>query len=187
MPNYCQNYVTFSHPDPLMIERIIQASDHDNGKGLFMEFFPTPQKLMESTSPSPFAEENMKEFGYEDWYHWNVDNWGTKWNTYPDDVDKISENEVHLCFDTAWAPPLAFYEKMESLGFTIDALYHEPGVGFAGLWNDEFGAETFEYDFNDPDWSKNMPAEVKDLLEVEYEDYMAWKELNEADTGDQAH
>lgn len=35
-----------------------------------------------------------------DWYHWNIDNWGTKWNSYSNELKKD-----YIRFDTAWSMP----------------------------------------------------------------------------------
>ena len=35
-----------------------------------------------------------------DWYHWNIDNWGTKWNSYSNNLT----NE-YMYFNTAWSMP----------------------------------------------------------------------------------
>lgn len=128
MPNWCNNSVTFSHKDQAMIARLLKSVD-GTGSGLFSEFVPRPVN----------EEDN--------WYNWNISNWGTKWDV---DVDvgtqKVDENTVVIDFDTAWAPPIEFYAKMRKLGFVIEAYYNEPGVGFCGLWND--GDDAF-YDYSE--------------------------------------
>lgn len=52
--------------------------------------------------------------GYQDWYNWSLDNWGTKWNAYDHNND-LHENVVHLMFDTAWSPPEPIIEKIGEL------------------------------------------------------------------------
>ena len=57
--------------------------------------------------------ENIKKYGYPQWYDWCVENWGTKWNV-EDDVD-VSYNkntdEYDITFDTAWSVPSSIVEK----------------------------------------------------------------------------
>lgn len=57
--------------------------------------------------------ENIKKYGYPQWYDWCVENWGTKWNV-EDDVD-VSYNkntdEYDITFDTAWSVPSGIVEK----------------------------------------------------------------------------
>lgn len=177
MPNWCLNCVTFKHEDKAMMERLVNAVKED-GKGLFMEFFPTPDVLVETNAPvtGELAETNLKEFGATDWYNWNVKNWGTKWDATISDFDRITEDEAFVSFDTAWGPPIEFFEKMAGLGYTIDALYMESGMCFAGSWDNENGDECYEYDFSDDNWDKDIPENVKDFLQVEYENYQMWME-----------
>ena len=79
-----------------------------------------------------------------DGYHWNLQNWGTKWDVYYDNIVPEtmgwSEGCEKICFDfdTAWSPPLAWFkvvvEKFPLLTFELH--YEEPGCYFAG---DVFG------------------------------------------------
>ena len=39
-------------------------------------------------------------------------------------------------FDSAWSPPIGIYEALVADGFTVDAMYYEPGMGFCGRWVD---------------------------------------------------
>lgn len=177
MPNWCNNHVKFSHADKDMVERVAKAAADNR---LFMEFYPTPAALREITSPvhdETVAKEMIEKYGAADWYNWNVENWGTKWDVDSADVVLEDDNSmVSLWFDTAWSPPIEFYAKMASLGFTVEALYNEPGMGFAGAWNDEDGDEYHEYDFSDPDWDEDMSDTVKEFLQYEYENYLMWQE-----------
>ncbi len=43
---------------------------------------------------------NIKEYGFPDWYDWRVENWGTKW-----DASQIDCNENSITFNTAWSSP----------------------------------------------------------------------------------
>ena len=141
MPNWCANNVTFHHPNPREISRINEAF-YTKG-GLFAEFFPCPEELLEHTAPENDEDRAAlftEKYGAPDWYHWSLKNWGTKWDVsgegeQPQELDEDA-TEIHLSFDTAWAPPCDFYEKMKDLGFTIKGFYHEPGMSFVGCWDD---------------------------------------------------
>jgi hypothetical protein len=66
-----------------------------------------------------------------------VANWGTKWDVGDGDgINEVTENSITVYFDSAWAPPVAAYEKLTDMGFRVDAMYHEPGVAFAGIYKD---------------------------------------------------
>lgn len=124
MPNYCENTATFTHKDPTQLQRIVDLVNAD--KPLFQEFVPMPE-------------------GEEDWYNWNIENWGTKWDTSVNYITESPDNtSVSLSFDTAWSPPISFYDAMEQLGFGVEAYYNEPGMGFCGVYKDG-DEECFEY------------------------------------------
>lgn len=73
--------------------------------------------------------------GDQDWYMWNVNNWGTKWDICDAYIDQATEeDEIVISFSTAWAPPVdAFHTWAAQDGrvqFTLD--YWEPGCAFVG-------------------------------------------------------
>ena len=63
-----------------------------------------------------------------------LDNWGCKWDVNMREADVLFyDEEITLFFDTAWSPPLDFYEELaKKYGVTIEAEYDEPGNDFAG-------------------------------------------------------
>ena len=141
MPNWCMNTVTLEHDDPVMITRAKVAFD----KGaLLQEFIPCPQDLIDTVSGfGPEQEEleakqaaNREKYGYSTWYDHNVAEWGTKWDIGGDGEAQDIDGGLVLSFDSAWAPPLHAYERLLELGFKVQAMYYEPGMGFAGIWED---------------------------------------------------
>jgi hypothetical protein len=73
--------------------------------------------------------------GDSDWYMWNVNNWGTKWDIA--DVyfeNQAEEDSIEFSFCSAWAPPVEAFHTWASrdgrVQFTLD--YWEPGAGFVG-------------------------------------------------------
>lgn len=166
MPNWCTNNATFEHDDPAMIKRMVDGFSEGR---LFQEFVPCPQELLEGVSPAPEdkAEANMKKHGFADWYTWCLANWGTKWDISNDGFDPSigdGDRSVFLSFDTAWGPPVQFYQRLEEdLGFRVNATYFEPGMAFVGEWSD---GEDFEYkiDMDDLDGIPEHLAEEYDIL-----------------------
>ena len=51
---------------------------------------------------------NVEKYGFADWYHWSIANWGTKWNAYE---TQILDGDT-IMFDTAWAAPLPIIEAL---------------------------------------------------------------------------
>jgi len=107
-------------------------------------------------------------------------NWGTKWDLRLEDLNRLSDTEVQLIFDTAWSPPSSFYEKMAELGFEIDATFLEEGVGFVGYWNNEEGEEYWEYipifeKYGD-EYRNHMPEDIAEMVDYAYENWKEWQE-----------
>ena len=116
------NKLTVSHSDPAMVDRFEKA--YNLGKAC-SEFLPLPEG--------------------EDWYEWQISNWGTKWDIGADmGTDKEEwyglkatrvENEVCCSFDSAWSPPVGLYGELVDLGFDVKATYWEPGMAYCGIWD----------------------------------------------------
>jgi len=50
----------------------------------------------------------LRTGGYQFWYEWCVDNWGTKWNAYDQRIDDLGR----LVFSTAWSTPVPVFEEL---------------------------------------------------------------------------
>jgi hypothetical protein len=183
MPNWCNNGITLRHEDPAMIERVLKGRE-----GLLMEFLPTPQALLDTVAGFPGADKeaeheaqmksNIEKHGAKDWYDWNCNNWGTKWDFALDCVENPDPNTVTASFDTAWSPPIEAYNKLMALGFEIEAFYYEPGMAFAGKWDNGID-EYYEY-------SGATSETVREMIGAELDDYFCisesmteWEEENQ--------
>jgi len=107
----------------------------------FNKIVPIPKELKDTTAPtrekdSFQARKLRKLYGADNWYDWSVQNWGTKWNSYHDEVEYDGEESLVYRFDTAWSPPepviVALRKKFEDLSIT--AFYDEPGMQIAGYY-----------------------------------------------------
>jgi hypothetical protein len=164
MPNWCDNSVRLGHPDKTKIDELVKVIDEAD-VGIFQSLRPIP--LDES----------------ENWYEWNVENWGTKWDAGLIDSYRDEDNAIHISMETAWAPPIALYEYLVEQGWEVDAKYLEPGMGFGGTFNNEFGDNYYEYDISDLDSIEALPEDVIDFgdLRAQYEDFKETEEdTNEA-------
>jgi hypothetical protein len=145
MPNWCSNNfeVTGSKEQIDAFEDFLKTG---NGKDWFSFFLPTPAELIDTTSPNnneDQAEAMVEKYGAADWYGWNVTNWGTKWNCDAQDYVR-DDNTIRFWFDSAWSPPVALYEFIESEGFSVRASYYECGMCFVGEYSEGFD-DTYEY------------------------------------------
>jgi hypothetical protein len=154
MPNWCNNNLILEHEDPAMIQRAYDALE----RGEFLsEFIPVPEQLkIVAGMVSDEAEQkkleedtarNLEQLGYGNWYDYCVGEWGTKWDCGEQGASDIHPEGriLHTSFDTAWSPPVAAYEKLEAMGFRVEAMYYEPGMGYAGSYADGYD-NTIELD-----------------------------------------
>ncbi|MBP3917345.1 hypothetical protein [Clostridium sp.] len=109
--------------------------------------------------------------GYNSWYDWNIENYGTKW----DHVTEYSLEEFirygGLSYETAWGPNEAFYlnisSKYPELTFKLN--YVEEGAGFLGECEIKNGVY-LKNEFYDS--SKDYKEYYKKLIEINGEDYL---------------
>lgn len=173
MPNYCSNTLVLQHDEPAMITRAMKA--FENGT-LCNEFVPVPVELTETMAGSysdpseqkallERTQQNVKRYGYGNWYDFCIGEWGTKWDV-GDNGSAVQTNEgmATFSFESAWSPPIGLYEKLEELGFSVTAMYYEPGVGFAGVY-DECGDDC--YDLTDMD-SQSVREMLPTGLDAEF-------------------
>jgi hypothetical protein len=117
VPNWCSNRAVITGPSPV-IDEIKQKLAQDD------------PELLAWMVPQPHFE------GDQDWYMWNVNNWGTKWDISDVYIDNAAEpDSVEFSFSTAWAPPVEAFATwaMEDGRVQFDLEYWEPGCGFVGV------------------------------------------------------
>lgn len=133
MANRCWNIATFTHPKRSGIMRIADAFnktdlEYRRRGGLFSEFDPI--QMTESEERRLVGERRMPA-----WLLERVQRWGAKCDVCDEDprtIEFISESGVRLRYDTAWAPPIPFYNTMLRRGYGIHAFYLEPDEGYCG-------------------------------------------------------
>ncbi len=166
MLNNCNNSGTIVTRDPsLLIEERSQSYDEwAKYKAItFNKLVPMPEDLNidsgffgEGTDRQLAMEKaraaNREKYWYPDWYDWSIANWWTKWDAYDGNVD-VDDNwdgtfDVRFSFDTAWCPPIEWYDKIiqhESI-ISIEADFYEPGCDILGyyIWSEWSGCVEFE-------------------------------------------
>lgn len=184
MPNWCNNTLELAHEDPAMLERARVA--FNEGK-LCNEFVPVPESLhiVAGCVGDPDEQKKLEEdtarnrevHGYGNWYDYCVNEWGTKWDVGGDGMTAEMENgQLVMSFDSAWSPPVAFYEKMLDLGFEVRAYYYEGGMNFAGVW-DNGDDDFYELEGSSEAVREQIP-EVLDEMFCISENMEMWEEEN---------
>lgn len=193
MPNWCSNIVNITHDDHTQLERARAAFARG---GLLQEFIPCPDALRDTEAVYyPAGHElkdaqearevaNVEQYGYRNWYDWQVANWGTKWDIGSEDGAELVGDVLQLTFDSAWAPPCDAYDRLEAQGFRIEAYYYEPGMAFCGSWIN--GEDT---EINIPTTSalaeQVIPDEIDGMFGI-VENMIQWEEEDRAWEAEQA-
>ena len=148
MPNWCNNRVTVFSDDTESVKKIkeifeskdsvfgkiIEEPDWKrlpNEKGEFpkvKQHFGKDGQLMFETHEFPDGKNDDR------WYHWNISNWGTKWDACNVEIDYYDDSQIEMRFDTAWSPPEPICKKLREMfkDIHISWFYDEPGMEFAG-------------------------------------------------------
>ena len=189
MPNWCNNSVEIYHKDPAMIERVREAF---NKGALLQEFIPVPGDLQivagsvgAKGSPEQNELELKEEFnrithGYATWYDFCVNEWGTKWDVGGDNPAQDIPGGLMLGFDSAWAPPTTAMERLTEMGFGVKLYYYEPGMCFAGIWEDGIDSY-YEYsDMSAAEVAECFPAELDEMFCIS-ESMAEWEAENAED------
>lgn len=112
MPNWCENNLKINGKKK-KIKSFMKKIKDDDGEVTFEKLLPMPDDV-------------------KDWYHWNINNWGTKWGG----TESLFDDD-YVSFDTAWSPPIPFLETVSTrypnLEFTLT--YLETGLDFCGLFS----------------------------------------------------
>jgi hypothetical protein len=89
---------------------------------------------------------NVQKYGYANWYDWSIANWGTKWDVGGEDchVEITDKHTITIWFESAWTPPVSAFERLMEQSFEVEAMYYEPGMAFAGIW-DNGHDDCYEY------------------------------------------
>ena len=158
MPNWCDNYV------------VLKNSDSSKIDALEKELQKESPEVCNHLRPNPAGEWD---------YDWSVANWGTKWDMSVRDWGRNNPNEIWISFDSAWAPPVTLYEFLEENDWEVSGLYHEPGMGFAGKYEDGYD-DYYEFDYSERSEVEKLPEEILEFTNA-MEDLENWEEENEAE------
>ena len=156
MPNHCYNRLTVTTDNHGLLIQMRDAA--------LME----DEKLLEILCPF------TKETDYKYDYDWCVENWGTKWDIFDVDVISLVDDELELCFSTAWSPPVeAIRHGSDRYGFDFELTYKEEGMMFIGIAL-PLMATHYSYTFDKPPHEEGIPDHLIDEwgIDVDYDYYI---------------
>ena len=113
MPNWCNNRITITGPKKKLKDLLmkVQAALQSNNGSLLTVLCPQPDDLFKGNL-GPAEREMCAAEGIPNWYDWNCENWGTKWDVDPTLSFSETDDEaaqIEGYFVSAWSPPLAAY------------------------------------------------------------------------------
>ena len=137
MPNWCENKLVVRGKEKDMAKFLKVINDKAT-----LSDTNRLQDILNAFIPIPSDESDL--------YNWHIDNWGTKWDVECYEEARIDDDHVEFSFDSAWAPPVAWLEKVAKkhpkLKFALK--YDEPGMCFMGCSkgsNGKIETQTIEY------------------------------------------
>lgn len=165
MPNWCYNVLHVSG-EAEEVKRFLfsnlglpaQYAPAEWERGREQPVFTEPRFCFNALVPIP---QEVRDLGYDaghkiaqiresegeeaaakliDGYHWNLKNWGTKWDIYRDNItpETIDWEEgmaaIDIHFESAWSPPIPWLITVAKMfpSLTLKLHYEEPGCFFAG-------------------------------------------------------
>ena len=142
MPNHTQNtlHVSGKKSD---IDKFLAHMGEDMD---FEKVIPSPENMFRDNL-SQKDKERLKSEGVPNWYDWQSENWGTKWNAYECEFRKenLIDDWYGLTYEflTAWSTPEPVIRKLvldwpdlEISGGWVDEGYEGCG-SFCEFWPDE--------------------------------------------------
>ena len=127
MPNWCNNELIIKG-SPKELSKLIKQVEITNSEETSTH--PKTQFSCQKVMPRPASQDN-------DWYSWNINHWGSKWDLDSVSLDesKIEERIIRYSFQTAWSPVveviLALAGQFKKLSFQYN--YYESGMDFWGI------------------------------------------------------
>lgn len=162
MPNWCANRLTVSVPladgknplieflgdggltfdkvvpCPKLVKHTREYAERDSKSGLLRRGFLYAPEGEDKPGARLLNREQVQLlhtlYGSVDWYNWNCEHWGTKWDIDPTKPSDVSGTEVEFDFETAWSPPEQVAAALSKMfgGCTVTLDFMEPGCDFGG-------------------------------------------------------
>jgi len=152
MPNYVYQRLKVSNYEDK--ESLIRCREKilKDGTLNFNNLLPQPENIFKG----PLGEDERRmcvAAGRPNWYDWNTENWGTKWNA--GDFKMVEENDYSFCIDfhTAWNSP-------EPIINLIMEICHEQDFQYLAI--DEGGF--FAFSIDKPSFGEVVRKDMKDYF-----------------------
>ena len=151
MPNWCYNKITVYGNE--QTDKIKEVEKIFESKTPFNDIFPMPdwKNTPNEKGQLPVLEQHKhpetgkvvwETYNFPDgqnddrWYHWCIDNWGTKWEADVTGFEVQDYDTLEIEFQTAWSPPEGVVRKLREKfpELSFQCFYDEPGAEIAGYY-----------------------------------------------------
>ena len=138
MPNHVCNTITVSGDRTIvaLLDKAVRADDTQPFD--FNRIIPKPP-IVDHVSAGSLDSQTRHANPNRNWYEWQINNWGTKWNAY--DFTAATDGTYEFC--TAWSPPIPVILTLSKLfpEVSIEFEYEEECMQFHGRMTVQDGAE----------------------------------------------
>ena len=141
MPNWCDNTISISgNADSIkkLKEFVGRPITDEDGKQIENVIYSLANIKPSTPDSESLLGKDFESKGHEDWYHNNINSWGTKWdvcgNVYMSDY-KEGDESIGYSFDSAWSPPTLTTQTLSEIfpELSIEHKYYESGCDFWGI------------------------------------------------------
>lgn len=150
MPNHVKTVIKFRHlkkkdmefiantiARPLTEKDKMYLSTEDSYHIDFNKIIPQP-KTEESCSeqyldPSVSHAMVLEDRPWFNWYKWNCEHWGVKWNAY-DGYSTSTKSTLTFVFSTAWSLAEPIVNKLTGLGYDFEVKFADECLGSNCGW-----------------------------------------------------
>lgn len=135
----------------------------------FQNIIPMPEELEDTEAPVVGGHDYnlIRKYGYDNWYDWRWENWGTKWDAR-DVCDESEDDTLMFTFDTAWSFPIPVVVKLSqmfpTLTFSFDA---EEEFGMYDFTVDIKNGKVLRYVTYEYKWNNKEDEEEGDISKAE--------------------
>jgi len=131
MPNHVISKMTVEGPNEALEVFIAEVAGETPLD--FDKIIPESERCKQS------AAGELENDGGPYWYEWRLTHWGTKWNCYEVQINRVFDTCVDFDFYTAWSWP-------EPIIKFLTKKY--PDLKFSGNYWDEYDGSTTEWSLN---------------------------------------
>lgn len=145
MANSCYNKLTVSG-DKQELNRFRAKVWKNKKEPLdFNSTVPMPKELEGTDSPNQanlITKQILKaKYGHDNWYEWQLSNWGCKWGVYEDSagdpkeiIYKNGKGKLVYDYNTPWSPPTQWLVNTSKTfpNLIFKNYCNEPGMSFKG-------------------------------------------------------